>query len=64
MFPSVGESSRGFPIRLGLTISNWRIAMRALIALSVLALLTGIAVAADNPDWAYPVTPPPESKDT
>jgi cytochrome c553 len=37
--------------------------MRALIALSVLALLTGIAVAADNPDWAYPVTPPPESKD-
>ena len=37
--------------------------MRALIALSVLALLTGIAVAVDNPDWACPVTPPPEPKD-
>jgi cytochrome c553 len=37
--------------------------MRTIIALPVLALLAGIAIAADNPDWAYPVTPPPQPQD-
>ena len=29
----------------------------------VLTLLSGVALAADNPDWAYPVTPPPAKLD-
>jgi cytochrome c553 len=37
--------------------------MRGLASLLVLALLCSAAVAADNPDWAYPVTPPPPSLD-
>jgi cytochrome c553 len=33
------------------------------IAALLLALLPGLALAADNPDWAYPVTPPPQPPD-
>jgi cytochrome c553 len=38
--------------------------MRVLIGLSLLALLSGPAFAAENPDWAYPVTPPPQPADS
>jgi cytochrome c553 len=37
--------------------------MKTLIGLSLAALLAGVASAADNPDWAYPVTPPPGQLD-
>jgi cytochrome c553 len=33
--------------------------MKKLIGLSLLVLLSGAALAAENPEWAYPVTPPP-----
>jgi cytochrome c553 len=33
------------------------------IAALLLALVSGVALAADNPDWAYPVTPPPQPPD-
>ena len=31
--------------------------MKRLIAASIFAVLPVLALAADNPDWAYPVTP-------
>jgi cytochrome c553 len=34
--------------------------MKTLIGLSLAAILASAAFAADNPDWAYPVTPKPE----
>jgi len=37
--------------------------MRKLIVSSMLSLLSSIATAADNPDWAYPVNPPPPQLD-
>jgi len=37
--------------------------VRTLIAASILAVLPVVALAADNPDWAYPVTPPPPQLD-
>jgi cytochrome c553 len=37
--------------------------MRKLIVTSMLSLLSSIATAADNPDWAYPVNPPPPQLD-
>lgn len=37
--------------------------MRALIAAAILACWPVAAMAADNPDWAYPVTPPPRQQD-
>lgn len=37
--------------------------MKILLTLSLAALLSGPALAADNPDWAYPVTPKPEPLD-
>jgi cytochrome c553 len=37
--------------------------MKALISLSLTAALSAVAFAADNPDWAYPVTPPPGQLD-
>jgi cytochrome c553 len=37
--------------------------MRASIAALTTALLAASAIAADNPDWAYPVTPPPAQLD-
>jgi cytochrome c553 len=37
--------------------------MRMLISLSLAAMLSTAAFAADNPDWAYPVTPKPEPLD-
>ena len=33
------------------------------LILALMFVYSGAALAADNPDWAYPVTPPPESKD-
>ena len=39
--------------------------MRKLILLLILAALPGMAAAqADNPEWAYPVTPPPQPLDS
>jgi cytochrome c553 len=35
---------------------------RQLVAL-MFVMVSGVALAADNPDWAYPVTPKPEPKD-
>jgi cytochrome c553 len=37
--------------------------MKILISVSVAALLATAAFAADNPEWAYPVTPKPEQLD-
>jgi cytochrome c553 len=37
--------------------------MRNMILISVLSLLSSVATAADNPDWAYPVNPPPPQLD-
>jgi len=37
--------------------------MKTLIGLSLAALLAGAALAADNPEWAYPATPPPGQLD-
>jgi cytochrome c553 len=37
--------------------------MRKLIAALIFASLPAVALAADNPDWAYPVTPPPQPQD-
>jgi len=37
--------------------------MKVLIGLSVAAVLSAAALAADNPEWAYPVTPPPGALD-
>jgi cytochrome c553 len=37
--------------------------MRILISLSLAAALSTVALAADNPDWAYPATPPPPQLD-
>lgn len=37
--------------------------MKALISLTLAAVLSSVALAADNPDWAYPVTPKPETLD-
>jgi cytochrome c553 len=37
--------------------------MKALIGLTLAAVLSSVALAADNPDWAYPVTPKPETLD-
>src|SRR5262252_7029823 len=37
--------------------------MRRLILIIALAALPAVAGAADNPDWAYPVTPKPEPLD-
>ena len=38
-------------------IFRQEVAVRTLIAASILAVLPILALAADNPDWAYPVTP-------
>ena len=37
--------------------------MRHIISIALLAALPALAAAADNPDWAYPVTPRPEPHD-
>ncbi len=37
--------------------------MKTLISLALTAALSAIALAADNPDWAYTVTPKPEALD-
>ena len=37
--------------------------MKAVIVAFALALLAGPALAAETPDWAYPITPKPEPKD-
>jgi cytochrome c553 len=37
--------------------------VKILLSLSLAAALCGIALAADNADWAYPVTPKPEAPD-
>ena len=37
--------------------------MRALASLAVLGLLASPALAADLPEWAYPVNPPPKPVD-
>jgi cytochrome c553 len=37
--------------------------MKNLVAALLFAFLPGVALAADNPDWAYPVTPPPQPPD-
>jgi cytochrome c553 len=37
--------------------------MKLLLSLAAIAGLTAVAFAADNPDWAYPVTPPPQQLD-
>ena len=37
--------------------------MTKMIAAILLALLPAVAFAADNPDWAYPVTPQPQPPD-
>jgi cytochrome c553 len=37
--------------------------MKNLVAVLLLAMLSGVALAADNPDWAYPVAPPPQPPD-
>lgn len=37
--------------------------MRNFLAAAIFILLPIASFAADNPDWAYPVTPPPEPKD-
>jgi cytochrome c553 len=37
--------------------------MRILLCLTLTTALAGAALAADNPDWAYPVTPPPQQPD-
>jgi cytochrome c553 len=38
--------------------------MRSFLCILMLAFLTPAALAADNPDWAYPVTPPPSPLDS
>jgi cytochrome c553 len=38
--------------------------MKTLVGLSLLAMLSGLAFAAENPEWAYPVTPPPQKPDS
>src|SRR5437899_1808083 len=38
--------------------------MKNLAAVLVMALLPGLAIAADNPDWAYPPTPKPAPLDS
>ena len=38
--------------------------MKRLSCAFALVLLSGLALAADNPDWAYPVTPPPGQHDS
>jgi hypothetical protein len=37
--------------------------MRLALGLTLAAVLSMAALAADNPDWAYPVTPKPEPLD-
>jgi cytochrome c553 len=37
--------------------------MKLLLSLAAIAGLTAVAFAADNPDWAYPETPPPQQLD-
>jgi len=37
--------------------------MKNVIGALALALLTGPVLAAEAPDWAYPITPKPEPKD-
>jgi cytochrome c553 len=37
--------------------------MRKWICLPLIALLPSLALAAENPDWAYPVAPPPSQPD-
>jgi cytochrome c553 len=37
--------------------------MKTLLSLSLAGLLAGAALAGDNPDWAYPATPPPKPLD-
>ena len=37
--------------------------MRTAVAVLAFASLIGLALAAETPDWAYPVTPKPEPKD-
>ena len=37
--------------------------MKLLLSFAAIAGLTAVAFAADNPDWAYPVTPPPQQLD-
>jgi len=38
--------------------------MKILSSVFAVMLLPSVALAADKPDWAYPVTPPPEKHDT
>src|SRR5580692_30002 len=40
-----------------------RTSMKLLLSLAAIAGLTAVAFAADNPDWAYPETPPPQQLD-
>src|SRR4029453_6830147 len=44
-------------------IARWGLSMKNVVVALALALLTGPVLAADTPDWAYPVTPKPEPKD-
>jgi|SRR5579862_57503 len=37
--------------------------MKLMLGLTLTAALSVAAIAADNPDWAYPVTPPPQPQD-
>ena len=37
--------------------------MKVLLGLTLTAALSAVAFAADQPDWAYPVTPPPGQLD-
>ena len=37
--------------------------MKILLGLPLTAALSAVAFAADQPDWAYPVTPPPGQLD-
>ena len=37
--------------------------MKILLGLTMTAALSAAALAADQPDWAYPVTPPPGQLD-
>src|SRR4051794_16227712 len=48
---------RAAPTAEGVMIFRQEVAVRTLIAASILAVLPILALAADNPDWAYPVTP-------
>src|SRR4029077_277929 len=39
------------------------IAMKKMSCALALVMLSGVVLAADNPEWAYPVTPKPEQHD-